>query len=94
MFKISIIENDDQRKLVLEGKLSPPWTTEVEGVWKNAAEGLQGRKLMIDLCEVTHISPEGEEILSKLMSYGAKFSCMDVLTKHVLKQLARKCRCL
>jgi hypothetical protein len=28
-----------------------------------------------------------------LMRNGARFSCGDVLTKHVLKQLARRCRC-
>jgi len=92
MFKISIVETHGQRKLVLEGKLVPPWTTEVEDVWRNAREQLQDRKLVIDLTNVTLINAEGENILLKLMRDGAKFSCVGVLTKHVLKQLARKCR--
>ena len=92
MFKISIVETHGQRKLVLEGKLVPPWTKEVEDVWRNAREQLQDRKLVIDLTNVTLISADGENILLKLMRDGAKFSCTGVLTKHVLKQLARKCR--
>ena len=93
MFKISIVETRRQRRLVLEGKLVPPWTEEVESAWKDAAEHLQGRKLVIDLTNVTFIGRDGENALFELMRGGAKFSHGDVLTKHVLKQLARRCRC-
>jgi len=93
MFRISIVETDGRRRLVLEGRLVPPWTAEVERAWGNAREQLQGRKLIIDLTNVTLIGREGESTLLKLMRDGAMFSCSDVLTKHVLKQLARRCRC-
>jgi len=93
MFKISIVETHGQRRLILEGKLISPWTAEVEAAWKTAGQQLQGRKLVIDLANVTLISADGENILLKLMSDGAKFSCGDVLTKHVLRKLARRCRC-
>jgi hypothetical protein len=93
MFKISTVETRGQRRLVLEGKLVSPWTAEVEVVWQSAGEQLQGRKLIIDLTNVTFISRDGENTLFKLMRDGAKFSCGDVLTKHVLKQLARRCQC-
>ncbi|HKU20549.1 MAG TPA: hypothetical protein VJQ50_06010 [Terriglobales bacterium] len=93
MFKISIVETHGQRRLILEGKLISPWTAEVETAWKMAGQQLQGRKLVIDLANVTLISADGENILLKLMSDGAKFSCGDVLTKHVLRKLARRCGC-
>jgi hypothetical protein len=93
MFKISIVDTQHRRRLVLEGTLVPPWTEEVERAWKGASEQLQGRKLFVDLSNVTLISPDGENTLLKLMEDGARFSCRDVLTKHVLKQLARRCGC-
>jgi ABC-type transporter Mla MlaB component len=93
VFRISIVETNERRTLVLEGRLVPPWTDEVEDVWRDAREQLQGRKLIIDLRNVTRISREGESTLLKLMRDGARFSSHDVLTKHVLKQLARRCRC-
>jgi len=93
MFKISIVEERSQRRLMLEGRLAPPWTEEVETAWKTAREQLEGRKLLVDLTNITFISADGECTLFKLMREGAKFSCGDVLTKHVLKQLARRCRC-
>jgi anti-anti-sigma regulatory factor len=92
MFKISIIETPSQRRLVLEGRLISPWTAEVESAWKMAGQQLQGRKLIIDLGNVTLISSEGESVLFKLMRDGAQFSCQDVLTKHVLRRLARRCQ--
>ena len=93
MFKISIVEERSQRRLMLEGKLIRPWTEEVTSAWQTAGEDLQGRKLIVDLTNVTYISADGETTLIKLMRDGAKFSCRGVLTKHVLKQLARRCRC-
>jgi hypothetical protein len=92
MFKISIVESRGQRRLVLEGKLIAPWTAEVENAWRNAGEQLEGRKLIIDLTNVTLISLDGQNTLLRLMRDGARFSCGDVLTKHVLRQLARRCR--
>jgi hypothetical protein len=92
MFKISIVESRGQRRLVLEGKLIAPWTTEVESAWRDAGEQLEGRKLIIDLTNVTLISLDGQNTLFRLMRDGARFSSGDVLTKHVLQQLARRCR--
>ncbi len=92
MFKISIVENRSQRRLVVEGKLISPWTAEVESVWRSAGEDLQGRKLIIDLSNVTLIGVDGENTLFELMRDGARFTPGGVLTKHVLQQLARCCR--
>jgi hypothetical protein len=93
MFKISIIETDARRKLVLEGTLIHPWTAEVERAWTAAGDRLEGRRLIIDLKNVTLISRDGENTLLRMMRDGARFSTRNVLTKHVLKELARKCRC-
>ena len=93
MFRISIVETAGQRRLVLEGKLIAPWTTEVASAFKSATKQLQGRKLIIDLRNVTLISADGENTLLELMQDGAKFLCGGVLTRHVLRRLARTCRC-
>ena len=92
MFKISIKETHGQRRLVLQGKLVRPWTAEVESAWHHAGEQLGGRKLVIDLNDLTVISPDGEDTLFKLMRDGARFAGCGVLTKHMLHRLARRCR--
>jgi hypothetical protein len=91
MLRISTIDTRFQRRLVLEGKLVEPWLGELREVCRSASETLQGRKLVIDLTDVTVISCEAESTLSELMDQGARFSCGGVLIKHVLKRLARRC---
>lgn len=93
MFKLSIVENEDQQRLIVEGKLVTPWTTEVESAWRAAKERLNGKRLVIDLSNVTVISHDGECLLFQLMKDGAKFSGKGVLTRHLLRKLARRCRC-
>ena len=93
MFRISIVDTPTQRRLVVEGKLSGPWVAELRSTCRNAGRDLEGRKLVVDLSNLTVISQEGEDAISDLMKEGAKFSCAGVLTRHVLKRLARRCRC-
>jgi hypothetical protein len=93
MFKISITETLCKRTLLVEGKLIPPWTAELQRVWRDANKDLNGRRLRIDVSDVTTINPEGEDTLFDLMKEGAKFTCGGVLTKHVLKRLARRSHC-
>ncbi|HEY4679276.1 MAG TPA: hypothetical protein VIJ01_19070 [Candidatus Angelobacter sp.] len=91
MFRISTIDTQRERRLVVEGTLVPPWVDELRKTWSDAGDGLEGRSLVIDLTNATVISREGENAIFDLMKDGAKFSCGGVLTKHVLKELARRC---
>ena len=93
MLRISTIETRSYRKLVLEGKLVEPWLGELRQVWSSAKEGLQERRLVVNLTNVTVISHEGEATLFEFMQQGTQFSCGGVLIKHMLKQLARRCGC-
>src|SRR5271167_1910268 len=93
MFKISIVDTPSQRRLVVEGRLSEPWVDELRTSWRNASRDLDARKLVIDLSSLTVISREGEDAIFDLMKQGAKFSCAGILTRHVLKAVARRCRC-
>jgi hypothetical protein len=90
MFKISVVDTRSQRRLVVEGTLIGPWVAELRTAWRNRSQGLGGRRVVIDLNNLTVISREGENAIFDLIKEGAKFSCGNVLTKHVLKQLARK----
>ena len=91
MLKLSTIDTRSERRLIVEGKLVQPWVEELRRTWVSASENLQGRKLVIDLSNATVIGREGEDALLELVREGAKFSCGGVLTKYVLRQLARKC---
>jgi hypothetical protein len=74
----------------VEGTLIGPWVAELRTSWRNACQERGARKLIVDLRNLTTISREGEEAIFDLIKEGAKFSCANVLTRHVLKQLARQ----
>jgi hypothetical protein len=90
MLKISTIEQDTQRQLILEGKIVGPWAAELKSACEKAKADLRGRELVVDMKHLTAISQEGENVLLELMSDGIKFRCRDVFTKHVLKQLSQR----
>ncbi|MBV9624417.1 MAG: hypothetical protein JOZ14_10610 [Acidobacteria bacterium] len=90
MLKISSIDTQVERRVVLEGKLVGPWVAELRKYWETAARGIE-IPIVVDLRNVTFISQEGEDLLSLLMNEGAKFSCQGVLTKYLLKRLERQC---
>ena len=90
MFRISVVDTRSERRLVVEGTLLGPWVGELRTSLRNACQERGGRKLIVDLRNLTTLSREGEDAIFDLIKEGAKFSCGNVLTKHVLKQLARK----
>jgi hypothetical protein len=90
MFRISIADTPSRRTLIVEGTLIGAWIPELRTAWRNRNQELGGRELLIDVCNLTVISREGEEAILDLMKEGAKFSCGGVLIRHVLTQLARK----
>ena len=92
MLKISILDNQRQRQLLIEGKLIGPWAREPARVWRQATADLNGRALIIDVKGLTAITEDGENVLLELMKEGASFRSSGVFTKHVLKRLACKIR--
>jgi hypothetical protein len=89
MLKITVVEEQRRRRVIVEGKLIAPWAAELTSAYQTARTDLQDRELIIDLTSLTAIGPEGESVLLRLMSEKAKFRC-GVYMKEVVRQLARK----
>jgi hypothetical protein len=92
MLKISVFDGRRQRRLILEGKLIAPWTTELKTACDRARADLDGREFVVDAKQLAAISQEGENLLLELMNDGVKFRSYGVFTKHIFRQLARKRR--
>lgn len=92
MFRISVVDEPSERKLILEGKLTSPFVSELRNTWAIAQTNLGGRVLVIDMTDVTFIGHEEEDVLLELVNKGAKFRSRGVLTKHVLQQLMRRAK--
>jgi hypothetical protein len=89
MLKISTIERPNQCRLVVEGKLVAPWTTELKLACERARAELRGRKLVVYIRNLVTISQEGENVLFGLMNDGVVLRGSGLFTKHILRQLAQ-----
>jgi hypothetical protein len=92
MLKISVLDSPTKRTLVLAGTLIEPWVAELSTTWNWAKVCPADHLLVVDLKDVTRISQEGENALLDLMKDGARFFSDGVQTKHILRQLTRRCR--
>ena len=88
MLKISLVDGQRQRRLIVEGTLVAPWASELAIACEEAREGLEGRELVVDLRGLTRIGPEGERALLQLMKNKTKFQC-GVFVRELLRQLVR-----
>ena len=90
--KILLTEGPRRRRLIVDGKLIAPWVAEFAAACERAMSDLHDRELIIDLRNVTAISPEGEGVLLQLMARKkVKFQC-GLFMKELLRQLAHKSR--
>jgi hypothetical protein len=55
--------------------------------WREAHQGKDTRRCIVELTEVTSIDRDGEAVLVEIMSHGAEFIASDVYTKHLLQNL-------
>ena len=92
MLKISIIDSDKERRLILEGKLIAPWTTELQRACDEARQSLRGREIVLDLKDLTVISQEGENLLDALMNEGIQVRGCGVFAREVLRKLRGRAR--
>jgi hypothetical protein len=88
MLKISLVENQRERRLIVEGTLVGPWVSELVIACERAREDLGGRELIIDLRSLTGIGPEGERALLQLLKNKTKLQC-GVFVRELLRQLVR-----
>jgi hypothetical protein len=92
MLKITSIEEQKRLRVVVEGQLVAPWTTELSPACEKALADLHGRELVVELKHLTAICQEGENILLDLTNRGVKIIASGVFAKEVLKQFARRPR--
>jgi anti-anti-sigma regulatory factor len=88
MLKITLVDGQRQRRLIVEGTLLAPWANELAIAYEKARADLDGRELIIDLRSVTGIGPDGERVLLQLMKNKTKLQC-GIFARELLRQLVR-----
>lgn len=88
MLKISLVDGQRERRLIVEGTLVDPWASELANTCEKARDDLEGRELIVDLRSLTGIGPEGERVLLQLMKNKIRLQC-GVFVRELLRQLVR-----
>ena len=91
MLRITVMESAAEQRWVLQGRLTKNSVTELVSNWQAARDRPSACNRVVDLNEVTVIDKSGEEVLSMMISDGAKFVASGLYTKHLLQTL-QECR--
>lgn len=69
MLRILIQEDDNAIGFTLVGRLAGPWVAELDRAWTEVAERLDGRKLSLDLRDLTYSDSGGKRVLRDIFSH-------------------------
>jgi anti-anti-sigma regulatory factor len=86
MLKITSEKNLDSVRLKLEGKLTGPWTNELEREWQTVKSSWV-TSLIIDLKEVTFVGEDGKILLKRMWREGAVLIANGCSTGHMVEEI-------
>lgn len=87
MLRITINDEADPVSLKLEGRIVGPWVAELDRTWHSLGPSLEGKKLCIDLCDVSYIDREGRRILADMYRQTrAQFKTATPLTQYFAEE--------
>jgi ABC-type transporter Mla MlaB component len=87
MLRITVVENPEGEKWILQGQLTGEFATELSTNWRSSLDRSRDRLRIVDLSEVTSIDRNGEEILRNMIRQGARCLATGIYTKHLLEEL-------
>ena len=85
MLRITVQEDGAPWRLHLAGRLEGAWVAETENTWRSPP--LSGRRVEIDLREVTGIDEAGLRLLRAMSQAGACFTAKGVAIKALVEEI-------
>ena len=86
--RISIQENDNAIGFTLVGRLAGPWVTELERAWKEVATRLDGKKLSLDVRDLTYSDAGGKQVLREMFKRSkAEFITHSDWSHHLADEI-------
>jgi hypothetical protein len=84
MFKVQTREAGDEVILEAEGRLAGAFVAELENCWRSARIG---RKVSVDLKNVTCIDRDGRSLLRSMHAEGVRFLRPGLAVQDILEQV-------
>ncbi len=88
MLRISIQEDEQTIGFTLAGRLAGPWVAELDRAWRETAGRLDGKKLSLDLRDLTYSDSEGKRSLRQIFaSTGAELVTSSIWSQHLANEI-------
>jgi ABC-type transporter Mla MlaB component len=91
MFRITTDTDAGSIALKLDGKLTEPWTDELDRYWREAGD-FQGKAVCVDLTGVTFIDADGKALLVRMYREGATFHVSGCLNSSIVEEILEQGR--
>ena len=88
MLKITVQEDVTLWRLHLSGKLVGAWVAETENAWRSAP--VSGRRVEVDLRDLTWIDEAGRRLLQTMNQAGACFIAKGVAMEALVEEITGK----
>jgi hypothetical protein len=88
MLRITLHQESERCRLELSGKLYGPWVGETETVWRSAA--CSGKRIEVDMREVTGVDDAGYKLLAAMHVAGAVFVAQGVEVTAFVEEITGK----
>lgn len=88
MLRITVQEDFTLWRLHLSGRLAGAWVAETENTWRSAP--VAGRRVEVDLREVTCIDEAGRRLLKAMNQAGVCFVAKGVATEALVEEITGK----
>jgi hypothetical protein len=88
MLRITVQEDGALWRLHLAGRLAGAWVPEAENTWRSAP--VSGRRVEIDMRQVTCIDEAGRRLLQAMNQAGARFIAKGVEMEALIEEITGK----
>jgi hypothetical protein len=87
MLRITVDQLSDPIVLKLEGKLRGPWVTELEHCWQSMRRDCAGKRLRVELSDVTFVEEPGKILLAEMVHSGTDLVATGPMMKSILEEI-------
>jgi ABC-type transporter Mla MlaB component len=91
MLRVTLIDNEAEQTLMVEGNLIAPCVAELESAWKEARLAARGR-IVVDLTGTNFIDSSGQAALMAMIADGARLTAKGVYNEHLAQELTKRTR--
>jgi len=92
MLRITINDAEEERCIVVEGKLTGPWVSVLDKCWEKTLAASQAKAMTVNLKTVTFVDSDGKKLLTKIRQQGAKLVSSGCLINAIVEEIELEVR--